>query len=76
MVTFAESIEPLTPAYGRDYKSLYELQKAWREGKDFKTASGQYTTRAELAKEGITGKIMVRYNKNRRISLLSIESEA
>ena len=35
-------IEPLTPAYGRDYKSIEEVKGDWFGGKDFRTSFGQY----------------------------------
>ena len=42
-------VEPLTPAYGRDYKSKREAQADFDADKDFMCASGQYTNRADLA---------------------------
>lgn len=33
---------PLVPAYGRDYKTEYEVVQDWQAGKDFRTVSGQY----------------------------------
>jgi len=41
-------VEPLTGAYGRDYSSLAAAQKDWDEGKDFRTASGQYCSKADF----------------------------
>ena len=33
---------PLTPAYGRDYKSKSAIKEAFQSGVDFQTVSGQY----------------------------------
>jgi len=34
-------ISPITPAYGRVYSSKTAIEKAWKEGKDFKCPNGQ-----------------------------------
>jgi len=53
-------IEPLMPAYGRDYKHLIDVQMDFLEGKDFLTPARGAASIREL--EGIVSKIRVRYN--------------
>lgn len=43
-------IEPLVPAYGRDYLTPEEAQADFSNNKDFQTPSGPYTNRSDLAK--------------------------
>lgn len=52
----------LTPAYGKDYKSKAEVEKAFRDGKDFKDATqgGRYCSVRDF-KEGTD--IELRYNR-------------
>lgn len=46
---------PLSGAYGRDYKSKAAIVKDWLDGKDFKTAGGQYCSIRDFdANEPIT----------------------
>jgi len=59
---------PLTPAYGRDYKSKAEVTAALIAGKDFKTVSGQYCTASDF--KGKT--IEVRYNKLRAFTTYAV----
>ena len=57
-------IEPLMPAYGRDYETPEEAQADFSKNLDFRTPSGPYTNRADLA--GMypnLEKIRVRFNK-------------
>ncbi len=55
-------IEPLTPAYGRDYGSVTQVKYALYAGLDFKAANGQYCSIRDL--KGMGAKtIQVRYNK-------------
>jgi len=35
-------VTPLSPAYGRDYKSAKEVKEDFLAGKDFQTPAGQY----------------------------------
>lgn len=55
----------VSPAYGRDYKSIAEVKKAWAEGKDFVIETvmhpdcGRYINRSDA--EGLS--INVRYAK-------------
>lgn len=41
-------VEPLVPAYGRDYKSIKQVQADFDAGKDFRTASGQHINKDDL----------------------------
>ena len=43
-------IEPLMPAYGRDYTTPEEAQADFSKNLDFRTPSGPYTNRADLAR--------------------------
>ena len=55
-------ITPLTPAYGRDYKSLALLKADLLAGKDFKTAEGRYINLPQLLELGLSS-VQVRYGK-------------
>ena len=59
-------IMPLSPAYGRDYKSKAELLKDWNEGKDFKTVDGRYTS----CRDFIGKEVTIRYNKMRKVLII------
>lgn len=39
---------PLTPAYGRDYKTKAEAEADFKAGKDFVTSMGQYCSRRDF----------------------------
>ena len=41
-------IFPLRPAYGRDYKSIKELNEDWEADKEFITPNGQYTNKSDF----------------------------
>jgi hypothetical protein len=41
-------IEPLTPAYGRDYTSLKAMQEDFDNNKDFRTPGGAVINKAQL----------------------------
>ncbi len=56
-------IEPLVPAYGRDYKTVEEFKVALLAGTDFQTAFGQYCSIRDLYKMGIQT-IRVRWGRN------------
>ena len=43
-------IEPLMPAYGRDYETPEEAQADFSKNLDFRTPSGPYTNKSDLAK--------------------------
>lgn len=61
----------VTPAYGRDYKSLKAAKEDWQDGKDFvETTSGQYINRAQVVEMKQKMNVMVRYKKLTMISLL------
>lgn len=68
---------PLTPAYGRDYKSKAALLADFDAGKDFRISDlmlyglrQAYTTKEELIKAGIR-KILIRYNGLRKVAVHS-----
>jgi len=69
-------VEPLEGAWGRDYKNIEEAQKDFDDGKEFKTAGRQYTTKHEL-KKYIPGmdQIRVRYNKRQTTAFLSMDED-
>ena len=68
-------LEPLMPAYGRDYKSLAKLKEDFDKGVDFTTASGSYTSKRELFESGVR-QITVRYNKVQKIGSLEVNANA
>lgn len=64
-------VEPLLPAYGRDYKSLREAQADLDAGRDFATPGHGYIGRQELLRMGVV-KIRVRYRKLTQTGFLTI----
>lgn len=66
-------VEPLAPAYGRDYKSKAKLLEDWDANADFQTAFGQYTSQSELATSGIKD-IQVRYDSLQKVVVLPVRS--
>lgn len=64
----------LTPAYGRDYKSVKEVKAAWEADQDFIIAdfmhpySGKPVNRAALRQSGEVSQVMIRYSGNRKVS--------
>ena len=67
-------IEPLTPAYGRDYKTLEEAQRHFNENKDFKTPSGLNTNKEDLANMYPDLKsIRVRFDKQTEAGQLTLK---
>lgn len=53
-------VDPIAPAYGRQYKSLKEAQADLDGDKDFRTPNGQYISRKELLQIGMRT-INIRY---------------
>lgn len=62
---------PLVPAYGRDYKTEYEVVQAWLAGVDFKTASGQSCSIRDFDKMPVP----IRFNKLRDVTTMHPEYE-
>ena len=67
----------LTPAYGRDYRSVKELKTDWDADKDFVVANlfhgnGTYTNRADLLREGVRS-VQIRYAKLRKVTVLQVK---
>lgn len=63
----------VTPAYGRDYKSLKAAKADWEADKDFQMQpSGQYINRAQaVAEPSLRGStLQVRYKKLTQIGTL------
>ena len=59
---------PLTPAYGRDYRSKAEVEKAFYEGKDFVTARGPYCSRTDFI---VGTQIQIRYNRLKNVHIFN-----
>ena len=57
---------PLVPAYGRDYKTEYEVVQDWLAGKDFKTVSGQYCSIRDFPDTPVP----VRFNRLRTVATM------
>ena len=66
-------VEPLLPAYGRDYTSKAKAQADFDAGLDFQTAGGSYTSKSELSATGVRT-IMLRYGKNRKVASLEVKA--
>lgn len=65
----------LTPAYGRDYKSLKDAQTDFDANKDFTLNSpfgGGYINKEQIVSEGNTT-IPVRYNKLQKYGVLKVK---
>lgn len=65
------------PAYGRDYKSKKEVEKAWAEGKDFLIQDmyspwdGSYINRADAIAGGVRS-VQVRYGNLRKVCVIKV----
>ena len=63
----------LTPAYGRDYKSVKEVKAAWEANADFVIAdmfhpdSGRYVNKEQLPNEKRVG---IRFNRLTKIAFV------
>ena len=64
-------LEPLQPAYGRDYKSLKQAQIDFNADKDFATAMGQYINKPQVVDMNMS-QIRVRYDSNRKTGFLKV----
>lgn len=67
----------LTPAYGRDYKSVKEVKAAWDANQDFVVADlfsggGTYTNKADLLREGNVGSVTIRYKQLRSVTVIKV----
>lgn len=67
-------ISPLTPAYGRDYKSAVAVQEAFHKGNDFLTFMGQYINKPQIVKLGMKT-INVRYGQLRKVVVIDVTNE-
>jgi hypothetical protein len=59
----------MIPAYGRDYKSKAEVQKAWDDGEDFKVVGfggGGYVTKDDAP----AGSHNIRFAKQRKVCVV------
>ncbi len=65
-------LEPLTPAYGRDYINIVDVQKDFDNDKDFKTAGGPYTNKSDLLKLTKLVQIRVRFSNLEETDFLII----
>jgi hypothetical protein len=59
---------PLTPAYGRDYKSKAAVLADWIGGKEFLTSNGKYCSIRDFADH--TDGIEVRYKRKTELCFL------
>jgi hypothetical protein len=59
---------PLSPAYGRDYKSAKEVEADFLAGKDFATASGQYCSFRDFPGQSVE----IRYAKQRKVTVVQV----
>jgi hypothetical protein len=62
----------LTPAYGRDYKSVKEVQADLDADKDFiEAVSGRYINKSQLLEMGQAA-VNVRYAKLRKVTICKV----
>jgi len=67
-------LEPLTPAYGRDYKSLKAVQEDFDGNKDFMTQSGQVTNKSDLVQmHPGKGQFRVRYQRMTKVNFVKVK---
>lgn len=66
-------LEPLTPAYGRDYRSLRAAQADLDAGRDFQTPAGPYVGIEELRRIGVRS-IGLRYGRLRKYGVLRVKA--
>lgn len=62
----------LLPAYGRDYRTVTEIEQALKADKDFLTADGAYTNLSDLRRMKVQ-KVIVRYSALRRVHSVSLD---
>ena len=62
----------VTPAYGRDYKSLKAAREDWDAGKDFIIAdmSSRWDGKPTSKRDYVGKRVMVRYAELRKIGVL------
>lgn len=71
-------ILPLTPAYGRDYRSAKAVQEDFNKNSDFKCTDGRYINLVDIidANTKEPGKfpdeIPVRYNKLQKVCMVNL----
>lgn len=63
----------LTPAYGRDYKSLKAVQADFNAGKDFRLNTPSGDTYCSIRDFNGKGRIQVRYAKLAKVGFLTYD---
>jgi hypothetical protein len=68
----------LTPAYGRDYKSAAEAEKAYLEGKDWilNDISSRWDGKPCSCRNFPNQRVELRYNKLRKVTAATYKPEA
>ena len=64
-------ISPITPAFGRDYRSKKAVLEDFDADKDFLSARGQPINKSQIKEEGIKD-IQVRFGKLRKTAMLEV----
>jgi hypothetical protein len=64
-------ISPITPAFGRDYKSAKALKEDFEANKDFVTASGRYINKEQIKALGLKT-VNARYKKLTEVCVLKV----
>ena len=67
----------LTPAYGRDYKSAAEAEKAYMEGKDWilNDISSPWDGKPCSCRDFVGKRVELRYNKLRKATVATYKPE-
>lgn len=65
-------LEPLVPAYGRDYTTIKQAQADLDNKLDFMTPAGKYINIDELAQLGMKT-IRIRYNRLQKTAFLKVQ---
>ena len=64
-------VTPLTPAYGRDYKSKKAVEADFNANLDFVTASGQYINKPQIVEMGLK-RVEIRYKKLTQLTIINV----
>lgn len=64
-------ITPLTPAYGRDYKSKAAVKADFDANLDFLTAGGQYINKVQVVELGLK-RVEIRYKKLTQLTVIKV----
>lgn len=71
-IMITENYQTLTPAYGKDYKSKAEVEKDFRDGKDFVLNSPMGTTYCSISDFAPKVTVNLRFAKLAKIHVVKV----